>query len=169
MQSQTNYTGVDISKLFFDVAILRNGEYHYYKFSNDASGFAAFLKEANKDDQVVMEASGPYYLRLACCLIQEGIAVSVINPLVIRRFCQMRMSRAKTDKKDAKMIAEYGKTEQPGLWEAPQQQVITLQQMDALLANLTKEQTALSNQLKSFESSGLLTKQLAKVIHKELL
>jgi len=169
MQSETNYTGVDISKLFFDVAILRNGEYHYYKFSNDVCGFAAFLKEINKDDQVVMEASGPYYLRLACYLIKEGIAVSVINPLVIRRFCQMRMSRAKTDKKDAKMIAEYGKTEQPGLWEAPQQQVIALQQMDALLANLTKEQTALSNQLKSFESSGMLTKQLAKVIHKELL
>jgi transposase len=56
-----------------------------------------------------MEASGPYYLQLACYLHDAAGKVSVINPLVIRRFSQMRMSRAKTDKKDAKMIAEYGK------------------------------------------------------------
>jgi transposase len=116
-----------------------------------------------------MEASGPYYLRLACYLHNQGVAVSVINPLVIRRFSQMRMSRAKTDKKDAKMIAEYGKTEKPSLWQPPQQHEITLQQMEALLSNLNKERTALSNQLGSFKSSGMLEKGLEKMINKELM
>lgn len=59
----------------------------------------------------VMEDSGVYYLKLATFLSDKGIAVSVINPLIIRRFSQMRMSRAKTDKKDAMLIAEYGKTQ----------------------------------------------------------
>jgi transposase len=63
-----------------------------------------------------MEASGPYYLRLATFLAEKGITVSVINPLVIRRFCQMRLARAKTDKKDACMIAAYGSTENPPRW-----------------------------------------------------
>jgi transposase len=63
-----------------------------------------------------MEATGPYYLKLACFLYQQGIEVSVVNPLVIKRFSQMRLLRAKTDKADAKMIAGYAIAEQPSLW-----------------------------------------------------
>jgi len=169
MKTQTNYTGIDISKLFFDVAFLQADRYIYNKFSNDGDGFKALLKVIPSDSWVVMEASGPYYLQLACFLQDQGVAVSVINPLVIRRFSQMRMSRAKTDKKDAKMIAEYGKTEQPVLWQKPEQHVITLQQTEALLARLQTEHTALSNQLESFDSSGMLIKQLRKAISAELL
>lgn len=169
MQSQTNYAGIDISKLFFDVAVAEPGGYHYYKFSNDTAGFEALLKVLHVEAQVIMEASGPYYLRLACYLHAKGIQVSVINPLVIRRFCQMRMSRAKTDKKDARMIAEYGKMEKPLLWQPPKQHVIGLQQMEALLFNLNKEHTALSNQMGSFVSSGMLDKKLQRLISKELL
>jgi transposase len=169
MQTQTNYTGIDISKSFFDVAFLQAGHYSYNKFSNDPDGFKALLKVLPPDSCVVMEASGPYYLRLACFLHDQGIAVSVINPLVIRRFCQMRMSRAKTDKKDAMMIAEYGKAEKPVLWQRPQQHVVMLQQMEAFLFNLNKERTALSNQMESFAGSGMLDKGLKKEIQKELL
>ena len=115
MQSATHYTGIDISKSFFDVAFVETGHYTYHKFSNDLTGFKALLKVLPLDSRVAMEASGPYYLQLACFLHEHGVAVSVINPLVIRRFSQMRMSRAKTDKKDAKMIAEYGRIEQPAL------------------------------------------------------
>src|SRR4051812_46576262 len=107
MQTQTNYTGIDISKSFFDVAIPQDGKYKHYKLSNDEAGFKVLMKALPQDAHLVIEASGPYYLRLACFLYQRSIAVSVINPLVIRRFCQMRMSRTKTDKKDAVMIAEY--------------------------------------------------------------
>lgn len=168
MQSQTNYTGIDISKLVFDTAICKESGYQYYKFSNDEQGFKALIAVLPIGSQVVMEASGPYYLRLAFYLHDQGIGVSIINPLVIRRFCQMRMSRAKTDKKDARMIAEYGKAESPVLWQPPHQHVIKLQQMEALLSNITKDRTSLINQLESFRSSGMLDKHLEKIINKEL-
>lgn len=168
MKLQTHYTGIDISKLFFDVAFEEGGKYQHYQFSNDQSGFNSLLDLLNKDCHVVMEASGPYYLQLACYLHGKGIAVSVINPLVIRRFSQMRMSRAKTDKKDARMIAEYGKTEHPLLWVPPLQHEVSLQQMEALLFSLNKEHTALSNQKGGFQSSGMLSPQLEKIICKEL-
>jgi transposase len=169
MQTETHYTGIDISKLFFDVAFFQAGCYTYHKLGNDADGFKALLQVLPPGSHVVMEASGPYYLQLACFLHDAGVALSVINPLVIRRFSQMRMSRAKTDKKDAKMIAEYGKIEHPVLWQKPEQHVITLQQTEALLARLQTEHTALSNQLESFDSSGMLIKQLRKEISAELL
>lgn len=168
MQTLTNYTGIDISKSFFDVAIPYDGKYQYYKFSNDEQGFKDLIKVLPAACQIIMEASGPYYLRLACFLTVHKIAVSVINPLVIRRFCQMRMSRAKTDKKDAMMIAEYGKIERPDSWVMPEQHVITLQQMEAVLSNLNKERTALNNQLESFSHSGMLDRGLNKLLVKEL-
>jgi len=168
METSTNYTGIDISKSFFDVAFPQEGKYRYYKFSNDKTGFKELLKVLPCDNHIIMEASGPYYLKLASYLTGQGIAVSVVNPLVIRRFCQMRMSRAKTDKKDAMMIAEYGKTGKPALWDMPEKHVITLQQMEAILANLNKERTALNNQLESFIHSGMLDKQLEKILVKEL-
>jgi len=169
MQSETNYVGIDISKSFFDVAVIQQGKYRHYKFNNDESGFQALLKEVITDSHIVMEASGPYYLRLACYVHSRGVAVSVVNPLVIRRFSQMRMSRVKTDKKVAVMIAEYGKTEKPSLWQPPHQHEVDLQQLEALLFNLNKERTALSNQLESFKSSGMLDKSLEKIIAKELV
>jgi transposase len=168
MQNAINYVGVDISKLFFDVAIPNGAKYHHYKFDNNQAGFTGFLKALSSESMVVMEASGPYYLKLASFLANKSIAVSVVNPLVIRRFCQMRMTRAKTDKKDARMIAAYGRAEAPALWQPPKEHEIELQQMEALLSNLQKEHTALNNQLESFISTGMLNKSIEKMIKKEL-
>jgi transposase len=168
MQTETIYTGIDISKKFFDVAISDGEGYKYFKFSNDPEGFDALLKVLPDASQVVMEASGPYYLRLACYVVTKGIGVSVINPLIIRRFCQMRMSRAKTDKKDACMIAEYGKSERPPLWSVPEGHLIDLQQMESFLLVLNKECTALHNQLLSFMDSGMLHEELKTILSAEL-
>jgi transposase len=168
MQNTINYVGIDISKLFFDIAIPDGQGYRHYRFDNDPAGFSALLKILSSESVVVMEASGPYYLRLASFLSEKGIGVSVVNPLVIRRFCQMRLSRAKTDKKDARMIATYGSLEKPGLWQPPKEHVISLQQMEALLSNLQKEYTAVNNQLTSFINSGRLDKKLEQLIREEL-
>ncbi|MFH7014044.1 transposase, partial [Flavobacterium sp. FlaQc-52] len=95
MTKNKNYIGIDISKLSFDVAIKNENEkYSHFKFSNDSEGFAKFTELLKPDCAIcVMEASGPYYLRLATFLSNKKISVCVINPLVIRRFSQMRMSR----------------------------------------------------------------------------
>jgi len=164
MQTQTNYIGIDISKSLFDVSI---GEKHY-QFSNDQAGFESLLKLSGADSHIVMEASGPYYLRLACHLHAHGIRVSVVNPLVIRRYSQMRLSRAKTDKKDARLIAEYGAMTKPELWIPPQRHMIELQHTEALVSGLNKQHTLLSNQLESFIAGGMLHKQLKQTIQKEL-
>ena len=55
-----------------------------------------------------MEATGCYHLQLAIFLYEEGICVSVVNPLQIKRFSQMKLHKLKTDKADARIIAQYG-------------------------------------------------------------
>lgn len=98
--------GIDISKGWFDCFCLPNNQ--HAKFSNDPDGWQQFYQWLDVDPYVVMEASGPYYLGLATHLYNQGITVSVVNPLVIRRYGQIKLSRTKTDAKDATVIAQYG-------------------------------------------------------------
>jgi transposase len=155
MKKCINYVGIDISKLTFDVAIYQKEIYNHYKFTNDLKGFDLFKAILNKYQNIcVMEASGPYYLNLATYLNINQIGVCVINPLVIRRFCQMRMSRAKTDKKDALMIAKYGKVEKPSLWIPESNEVLELKQMQAYLDQLNKNRTGYIRQKEAFKHNS---------------
>jgi transposase len=145
------FTGIDISKQTFDCSITgEEGKISFRKLSNDEKGFNVLRSLLPANAHVIMEASGPYYYRLAYFLFENGIRVSVLNPLVIRRFCQMRMIRTKTDKKDAFMIREYGVAEKPELWEPDSASVVKLKQLNAAIDLLEKQITALNNQLQAF-------------------
>lgn len=162
-----NYIGIDISKQTFDVAIKKQESYDHYKFSNDVNGFKQFTKLLNpQTDWCVMEASGPYYQKLAVHLQVNQITLSVVNPLVIRRFCQMRLVKAKTDKKDAVMIAEYGKTEKPQAWKVEADYLLELRQMQTFIEQLDKSRTGFIRQLEAFEQSPVISKDVKKGIAK---
>ena len=168
MQNIKNYVGIDISKKDFDVAIEKDGIYQHYKLTNDLEGFKLLSGLLPLDSHEVMEASGPYYVKLACYMHEQDIALSVVNPLVIRRFCQMRLSRTKTDKKDAKMIAEYGKTEHPSPWEPDADYIMELRQLQATVDLLNKNRTSILRQQEAFSRLPFLSKEVTKM-HKHSL
>lgn len=152
--------GIDISKDSFDVALPLPGKeaYQHLKFNNTLAGFKKLCTQLPATSHCVMEASGVYYLPLAVYLHQQGLPVSVVNPLTIKRFAQMRLMRAKTDKKDAAIIADYGQVEKPVLWQPRAEHMLQMQQMQALQDNLTGQLTRLKNQQKTFKSSGVENK-----------
>jgi len=145
------YTGIDLSKETFDASITTDKGVIIKKFSHNEEGFVKLLKLLPTDVQVVMEASGPYYNRLAFFLYEHQVRVSVVNPLVIRRFCQMRLVRTKTDRKDAAMIREYSITERPALWQPDAPMISKLKQLNGALDLLEKQLTASKNQLEAFK------------------
>jgi transposase len=51
-----------------------------------------------------MEATGYYQYQIAYYLLENGTNVSVENPLSVKRFIQMWLSKIKTDKSDSKLI-----------------------------------------------------------------
>lgn len=162
-------TGIDVSKDFLDIAVSEDGSCIYSgKFPNDRQGFDELLVHVKESSLVVMEATGPYYLPVAFFCHGHGIAVAVVNPLVIRRFCQMRMSRAKTDKKDAVMIARYGESEKPSLWKAPGDLAIKLQQMRTYIEGLEKRKTIVYNQYHAFSHTSRLSLCLAEEMEQEI-
>ena len=171
MKKSFIYVGIDISKKSFDVAVYtENGTWTCKKFTNDNKGFAAFKQLLNPQVHwCVMEASGPYYLKLATFLFDNKIGISIINPLVIRRFSQMRMTRTKTDKKDAIIISQYGHAEMPAAWTPEPSYILELNQMQAYCDQLIKSRQRLSNQLGAFEVNTspckIVITSLKKQIH----
>lgn len=154
------YVGIDISKDFFDVALPHENSYRHLQLDNSQRGFGKLLKAMEHlRAHCVMEASGPYYLRLASFLHGKGVAVSVVNPLSVRRFSQMRLVRAKTDKKDAVMIAEYGKTEQPALWSVEAEHVLELKQLQMVADGLQKTLQQYQRQLEALGESPHVSRQ----------
>lgn len=112
----TNYYGIDISKSKFDV-VDQSGVYHQY--SNDLSGFKGFVSSLGDGSCCVMESTGVYHQQLANYLSAKGLYVSVVNPIVTKRFMQMHLRRHKTDKADAAMICLYAQQYLAPQYKAP--------------------------------------------------
>jgi transposase len=157
------YVGVDISKQTFDAF---NDELGSRQFSNDSTGFKLFKKWIGKSAQVVMEASGPYYLRLAHDLYSADIPVSVINPLVIRRFCQMNLQRAKTDKKDAASIAQFAQLTNPSSWSPAPEYLQQLLQMQSVMEQLTRQRTSTLNAMEALKQHPMIDKKAQNALSK---
>ncbi|WP_267115322.1 IS110 family transposase, partial [Xanthomonas sacchari] len=103
----------DVAKRSFDVAIeLTNGKHRTKaKLSNDAKGFQALQAwlqtHAQPDSWIAMEATGTYHQALAEFLHARGYRVCVLNPAQTAAYARSQLSRVKTDRSDAKLIASY--------------------------------------------------------------
>lgn len=156
--------GIDISKQTFDVGFKKESTWHHLVLENNAKGFNKLLKQVEANDWIVMEASGPYYYQLALFFNTQGINVCVLNPLIIRRYSQTRLYRAKTDKKDAQTIAEYGAQYDLQLWKPESEDILKIKHLFTALELIQKEIHQSTRQLESFISSGTLDKELSKTL-----
>lgn len=95
-----------------------------------------------------MEATGTYSQALAAFLHTAGHILSVVNPAIIKAFAGSEMSRTKTDKTDATLIATYCHKHQPPPWAPPPPEISELQalvrRLEALLDMRQQESNRLS-------------------------
>jgi len=151
MDKSTNYLGIDISKDVFDVVDMQD---QHRQFKNTSAGFRKFLKELSLDALCVMEATGYYHIRLAYFLLENNIRLSIVNPLSVKRFIQMKLSRIKTDRSDAKMIRLYAQNNDLKLWKGKSKNEIESLQIAGLLDNYTKQITAIKNKIQGEKVLG---------------
>jgi transposase len=146
--------GIDIAKSKFDAAALRNNKYKTKVFRNTPEGFREFAAwlEAFPEPHVCLEATGRYGEALALFLLDYGLAVSVINPAQIHAFGKAELSRTKTDKSDAKLIARYCQSQRPPLWQPPTPAVRQLQALVRRLENLLEMRQMERNRLEGADT-----------------
>lgn len=99
--------GIDVSKAWLDVAVLGGG-LAKSRFANDTEGQATLAAELGTlaPALVVLEASGGYEAEAVQVLVCAGLRVAVINPRQARDFARAMGTLAKTDRLDARLLAD---------------------------------------------------------------
>ena len=157
--------GIDISKDVFDCYGSLQG---HLQFKNDEQGFKKFRKILCKDSLVVMEATGYYHYRLAQYLYKHQVVVSVVNPLSIKRFIQMKLAKVKTDKSDSKAICEYGLSQNVPLYNALTDIQSECLQLFRWMDSLLKKRTATKNKIHGEKVLGVPSKWVYQSLNRTL-
>jgi transposase len=149
--------GIDIAKLKFNVCLIQmSGKLRHKVFSNTATGFEQLRdwlsKQGIESVHACLEATGTYGESLALSLHQAGHIVSLINPAATKAFAASRLSRTKTDRVDAELIARFCQAQQPPAWRPPSQEVRELQALVRRLESLIEMRVMEENRL----SSGIM-------------
>ena len=140
----TAAVGLDVSKDTLDACRLHpDGTTRHEVFPNTPPGFAALDAWADRHADghplhFACEATGPYSAGIAQFLHAAGRTVSVVNPTRIKHAGLMRGRGNKTDKADARLIAEYTARERPPAWTPPPPDVQELQALVRRADELTE-------------------------------
>ncbi|MCI5946165.1 MAG: IS110 family transposase [Oscillospiraceae bacterium] len=108
-----NAVGIDVSKGKSTVAVIQPfgiviaEPFDVFHTDSDLKNLTDFIKSLSGETKVVMEYTGTYYEPIANALHNEGIFVSVVNPLLIDDYGTNRVRKVKTDKKDSLKIASF--------------------------------------------------------------
>lgn len=174
--------GIDISKDSFYACfkvLCRNSNVTIKgtkSFSNSPSGFKTFLEwceKRNKTPHVapihVMEATGVYYEDLAYFLYHKKQLVSVQLAQKVKYFAKSCNLKTKTDKVDAKMIAEYGiEKNLTELWRPPSNEFKMIRDLSREHTSLIQAQTAAKSQLHALNFAHGVNKEVIKLKEEQI-
>lgn len=172
----TVFVGIDVSKDTLDAClILSGGKTKEAPFANTAKGHAALLAWADRHAKgaplhFCMEATGPYSEAPATHLADAGRLVSVVNPTRVKYAGLARGRGNKTDRADAKLIAQYAAREKPPAWHPPTPEVRELQalvrRIDDVVEMAAREKGRLSSPALTESARASITRTV-KVLEKE--
>jgi transposase len=168
------FIGVDVAKHKFDICFFKeDGKVLQKTFNNRESGFKDFVQWLNKQANspwVCMEATGYYSEILADFLVAQGIQVSVVNPVQIKYFGKVKLSRNKNDIVDSKIIAEYAKVMRPRLFKSRTAEQKSLREIIQLEDTLKNQRTQLKQQWDCAQSSAIKDeyKKIIKLLDERL-
>ncbi|MEZ5345689.1 MAG: IS110 family transposase [Pyrinomonadaceae bacterium] len=168
-----NILGIDVSKRKLDVALLFNDKTLVKKFDNTASGcklLVAWLETLHREAvHVCLESTGTYGDLVAHSMHNAGHIVSVVNPLRIKSYAVSALSRNKTDMVDARMIADFCRTQIPEQWFPPSPQVVKIQGLSRRIEALEEMRQAERNRLDvSPQETRASIKRVIKTFEKEI-
>lgn len=156
--------GIDISKDDFQVCLKVLDKTNRAKikgtrsFKNNKKGFSNFKEWVNKrtkdlEPSFVMEATGIYHENLANYLYESGYFISVVLANKIKNYIKSYNIKTKTDKSDAKIIADFGLERELVAWEPMSPEYKNLRDLARELLALKNSKQASGSQLHAYKHS----------------
>lgn len=158
-QSTIEYSlGIDISKKDFHAAILKHDDRKIIaekSFANSTIGIKELINWLTKHCrremaiQACLEATGTYGDNVAIQLHKHLSKVSLVNPRAIKNFGAMQLRRDKSDKADARLIAQYCFNQEPSAWQPPSEAQAQTKALARRLSQLKCDLTRENNRLEA--------------------
>jgi transposase len=157
--------GIDVSKDWLDVHVLPSGE--ALRLPNTSEGIRRLKRWLARFDLalVVVEATGKWHRPLRRSLDASAIPVAVVDPFRVRMFAKAQGILAKTDRLDARVLAQFAAVMAPAVRAAEPQMLEELRELVVARASAVEQQTALKNQ-RSAATVKFLQRQLDRRIER---
>jgi len=145
--------GVDVGKFELDVCIHENQK--HWQDENTEAGIKRILKRLAhyQVERLVMEATGRYEFNLAQAAHHKNIPVCIVKPVRVRKFAGATEQLAKTDKLDAKLIADFAFTLKPKVTPAKSKNLLAIKDLIARRRQLMKMRTQEMNRTQMVDRS----------------
>jgi len=107
------FVGIDVAKAHVDV--YDSSTEQHVRLANNRADIRKCVKQMRscQPQLIVMESTGGYEQDLAVALTEASLPVAVVNPRQVRDFGRAVGRLAKTDRIDAKLLAQYAGTVKP--------------------------------------------------------
>jgi transposase len=116
------FAGIDVSKVHLDYAF--SEEQASYAVDNNEAGIAKLVARMQERQVtlVVVEATGGLETPLVAALLQARVPTALVNPARVRNFARGLGKLAKTDAIDSQILAHFGQSARPRVYELPDEQ-----------------------------------------------
>jgi len=167
-QEPVHYVAVDIAKSTLQV----QDDLKALEIGNNSSGFSQLLKHLHtcKNPLVVFEATGGYERAMVEFLGKAGVALTMVNPALVRAFARSEGMRAKTDPIDGKMILAFAKSKalKSNLRPCLQRSKLGafLDRREHLVEQLAREKNRQQNSETAIQAS---IRRMMKILEKEIV
>jgi len=174
------HVGIDIAKDDFKVCFMQRLDNDKVKvksstsFKNTSAGYKSFknwvMKKAVDGLAITfsMEATGIYHENLAYYLYEQGYTVSVLLASTVKAYNKSLNVKTKTDKSDAKCIAQMGIERNLPPWRPMSPKMRQLKQFTRERGAILKERTNLKNRLHALSHGHLPEKEVLKLVKQRI-
>jgi transposase len=147
--------GVDVCKAWLDVHVAPAGRSQ--RVANNTVGIRQLKRWLRRFNVqlVVIEATGKWHRPVRRSLHASGIPVAVVDPYRVRMFARAQGILAKTDRLDARVLAQFAAVMAPVARPPAPQAMEELSELVTARESAVAEQTMLKNQLAAAEGAFL--------------
>lgn len=169
MKSKERNIGIDVGKDALDIYIFELEK--HWTIKNRLDDIKKLISELNRYQltRVIVEATGGYERLLVENCAEKGLPIVIVQPIKVRQFARAQGIMAKTDKIDARLIAQFGVVMKPEVRALPSKKVRLVRDLLSRKRQLNETRTQELNRLQKAAKVLMPShRRLIKLIEKEI-
>ena len=169
IKNKERHIGIDIGKDTLDIHIYELDK--HWTTENTLTDIKKLITQLKRYQltRVLVEATGGYERKLVEACAERGLPIIIVPPIKVRQFAKAQGIIAKTDKIDARLIAQFGVVMQPEVRALPSKKIRLVRDLLSRKRQLNETRTQELNRLQKAEKILMPShRRLIKLIEKDI-